>query len=179
MVCLTTFGDTKWVISQSLIIFHTFYGYVQGQGVLSRGSAYLPLHLLHTILTPPYLHMGLSLHSQNPACYWSCYALSYIFCDQIPAPEKSESNRLLPIAVKTIQYFLNAGQLKTFWWDLETILRPIWRGKRKKNKRWNKSGSSGTISCGRLTRSLCQLFTGSQSHIWIQCLWHLFKWLRN
>lgn len=178
MVCLTTFGDTKRVISQSLIIFHTFYGYVQGRGVLSRGSAYLPPHLL---LTPPYLHMGLSLHSQNPACYWSCYALSYIFCDQMPAPEESESNHLLPIAVKTIQYFFNAGQLKTFLVSLETILCPIWRGKRKKkkNRRWNKSGSSGTISCGRLTRSSCQLFTGSQSHIWIQCLWHLFKWLRN
>lgn len=34
MVCLTTFGDTKRVISHSLIIFHTFYGYVQG-GVCS------------------------------------------------------------------------------------------------------------------------------------------------
>lgn len=114
MVCLTTFGDTKRVISQSLIIFHTFYGYVQGRGVLSRGSAYLPPRLLHTILTPPYLHMGLSLHSQNPACYWSCYALSHIFCDQMPAPEESESNHLLPIAAKTIRYFLNGGQLKTF-----------------------------------------------------------------
>lgn len=134
MVCLTTFGDTKRVISQSLIIFHTFYGYVQGRGVLSRGSAYLPPHLLHTLLTPPYLHMGLSLHSQSPPCYSSCYALSYIFCDQMPAPEESESNHLLPIAVKTIQYFLNAGQLKTFLVSLETILRPIWRGKREKKQ---------------------------------------------
>lgn len=34
MVCLTTFDDTKRVISHSLIIFHTFYGHVR-DGVCS------------------------------------------------------------------------------------------------------------------------------------------------
>lgn len=53
MVCLTTFGDTKRVISHSLIIFHTFYGYVQSgvsspEGHPTSHLPSIPFSQLHT-----------------------------------------------------------------------------------------------------------------------------------
>lgn len=103
MVCLTTFGDTKRVISQSLIIFHTFYGDVQGRGVLSRGSAYLPPHLLHTIPTPP---RGIESSFTEPSLLLKplCSVIYFLRSDagsrgvrvQPPASNRGEDNPVFP-----------------------------------------------------------------------------------
>lgn len=137
MVCLTTFGDTKWVISQSLIIFHTFYGYVQGRGVLSRGSAYLPPHSLHTSLPPhgsessPFTQPGSLPNSSRSVIYFLWSDADFLISPaQPPASNCTEDNPGLPrCGAGERPFFL-------FRWDLETFLCPIWRG--KKNRRWNK-----------------------------------------
>lgn len=103
MVCLTTFGDTKWVISQSLIIFHTFYGYVQGRGVLSRGSAYLPPHSLHTSLPPhgsessPFTQPGSLPNSSCSVVYFLWSDADFLISPaQPPASDCTEDNPGLP-----------------------------------------------------------------------------------
>lgn len=180
MVCLTTFGDTKWVISQSLIIFHTFYGYVQGRGVLSRGSAYLPPHSLHTSPPPhgsessPFTQPGSLPNSSRSVIYFLWSDADFLISPaQPPASNCTEDNPGLPrcgAGERPFFFFFSVRFRNLFMSNME-------RGKKQKMKQ--RSRSSGAISCGRLTPGSCQLFTGSQSHIWIQCLWHLFKCFRN
>lgn len=177
MICLTTFGDTKRVISQSLIIFHTFYGYVQGRGVHSRGSACSPPHSLHTSPSPhrkrssPFTRPSSLPNSSRSVVYFLWSDTDFLISPtQAPASNCTEDNSVVPRQKELFFFFL-------FWGDLEAILCSIWS--RKKQKMKQRSRSWGAISCGRLTGGSCQLFTGSQFHIWIQCLWHLFKCFRN
>lgn len=60
MVCLTTFGNTKRVISHSLIIFYTFYGYVQGGLCSPEGRPTSHLTYSTPFFTAHCLHTGLS-----------------------------------------------------------------------------------------------------------------------
>lgn len=80
MVCLTTFRDTKWAISHSLIIFHTFYGYVQGGGCSLEGH----LTTDHLTLVPPHRKM-----KSFPLCFLAPILSNFIINrvmlhDQIP-----------------------------------------------------------------------------------------------
>lgn len=147
MVCLTTFSDTKRVISHSLIIFHIFYGYVQGWVPPQR--IILP-YLSHTLFARPFSNK---------------IKLSHFFSVSLPLKKPLQSdthtlvvltssshNHLLLIELETNLHFLNVGKLEGKWCDTKNIFSSM---KRISKKRSTISvGGPGTVNYGTLT-SLC------------------------
>lgn len=179
MVCLTTFGDTKRVISQSLIIFHTFYGYVQGRGALSRGSARSPPRSLHTSPPPPQqpvftLHTARFVTETPPAppvVYFLWSGADFLISPaQPPAFNCSEGNPVVP-------------RQKAFFCSFSARLRIHFMSNMErggKNRRRNKgvrAEAPSVVADWLEARASCS--QAGQFHIWIQCLWHLFKCFRN
>lgn len=172
MVCLTTFGNTKRVISLSLIIFLYILWLCPGaRCALQRVS------LLNTSLStstggvaPPPLKTIRPVTELLP--------FNHIF----PViSRRTTSATCVQSLLKIVQQFL--GTRSFFFKSLSLSVR--FRIRFMSNMEWQKPKmkqrrrSCGAVSGGRLTGGSCQLFTGSQFRIWIQCLWHLFKCFGN
>lgn len=152
MVCLTTFGDTKRVISHSLIIFHTFYGYVQG-GVCSL-EGHPTSHLTYS---PPF-HSSLSPHRIKSFCFfWASLSLntpcSVIRCPHLSSPVL----QVQPPASDSIGYKLEFSQCGSARANVVWCKNHFLQYEKKKQHKTNVSRSPGTINYGTLTSSLCQL----------------------
>lgn len=137
MVCLTTFGDTKRVISQSLIIFHTFYGCVQGRGALSRGSAYLPPHSLHTSPPPhgsessPFTQPSSLPDSSRSVIYFLWSDAGFLISPAQPPASNCTEDKSSPSSMhggKKASFLFSQRFRKHFMSNME----------REKNRRWNK-----------------------------------------
>lgn len=151
MVCLTTFSDTLWVISHSVIIFHTFYGSVRRWGVRSLGGRpTCPPHLF-----PSPFHDGInsfgslstSLSLNTPCSVIRSPHLSGSFLRVQPPASDSIGDKLA--------FSCTCGGSRRRGVMYKPLCSNV-KGKKKK-KMEREAGALGTINYGTLTSGSCQL----------------------